>query len=52
MKAGSHTKVDRKYKVIYDKLKPAYYQCASEFCDTKRQFTRRNKVTSNGVVNY
>jgi hypothetical protein len=39
--AGGHTHVDEKYNVIYNNLKKAYYLCASEFCDTKRSFTRK-----------
>ena len=35
---GSHTKVDQKYKIIYDNSKNMFFQWASEFCDTKRKF--------------
>jgi len=37
-KCGNHTKVDKKYNVIYDNLENAYIQFCSEFTDTKRKF--------------
>lgn len=37
--AGSHTKVDQKYDVIYDYTPESYFLCCSEFCDTQRKFS-------------
>jgi len=40
---GDHTQVGNKYEVIYnDTLNDAYYMCCSEYCDTKRKFSKIN----------
>jgi hypothetical protein len=33
---GNHALVHKKYKVVYDDLEDAYYQCCSEFCWSNR----------------
>jgi hypothetical protein len=35
---GDHTKVDKKYKVIYDKTKHMYRVLCSPYCDSSRKF--------------
>ena len=39
---GNHTKVDEKYKVIYDNTENMYLVYCSDHCDTKRKFDFNN----------
>ena len=36
---GNHTKISKKYKVVYDKTKKMYLvNCNPEYCDSGRKF--------------